>query len=138
MSRSESIGFLLAHAALFTVFVWFGALKVFGLSPATPMVITLYQKTLPFIEPATFVRWFGGFEVVIGLCFIIRKFDRLGLILLIPHMISTIMPLVLLPSMVWTGFFVPTLEGQYIIKNIVIIALAISLFADMKKQISFR
>jgi uncharacterized membrane protein YkgB len=135
MSRSESIGFLLAHAALFIVFVWFGLLKMLALSPATPLVIALSEKTLPFFDPDTFVRYFGAFEVFIGLCFIIPKLNRVGLVLLIPHIATTILPLILLPSLAWTDFLVPTLEGQYIIKNVAIAALAVSIFADMKKQI---
>ena len=45
--------------------------------------------------------------------------------MLIPHAITTFAPLVLLPGLVWKSFFVPNLIGQYIIKNLVIIALAI-------------
>ena len=137
MSRSESLGFILAHVAIFVVFVWFGALKVFGLSPATPLVIALCQMTLPFFDPNTFVAWFGAFEVFIGICFVFPRLNRLGLLLLIPHIFTTVLPLILLPEMVWTAPFVPTLEGQYIVKNLAIVALAISLFADMKKTMNF-
>ncbi len=57
--------------------------------------------------------------------------ERLVIPLLALHMITTFMPLFLLPSITWAGFFVPTLEGQYIIKNLVIIAAAIGIAAQL-------
>jgi len=140
MGREERASFVFSHIALFIVFVWFGALKLFGLSPATPLVTDLLNHmqtlmTLP-IESGLFVMIFGGFEVFIGLCFIVPKLQKLGLILLIPHMITTIMPLFLLGDTAWHGMLSPTLEGQYIIKNVVIIALATSIYVDSKKKFS--
>jgi uncharacterized membrane protein YkgB len=41
-------------------------------------------------------------------------------------------PLILVPTHVWTGFLVPTLEGQYILKNLVIVAVAIGIAAQTK------
>ncbi|TAK57760.1 hypothetical protein EPO17_01175 [Patescibacteria group bacterium] len=134
MKRSEYIAFIFAHFALFVVFVWFGSLKFFDLSPANPLVEALLSKTLPFISFKTFIMFLGAWEVLIGILFIIPKMEKVALILLIPHMITTIMPLFLLPEIAWQGFLVPTLEGQYIIKNIVIIGLAASMFADLKKK----
>lgn len=134
MKKKEYIAFIFAHFALFVVFVWFGALKFFDLSPANPLVDALLQKTLPFITFKTFIMILGGWEVLIGLLFIIPKMEKVALVLLIPHMLVTIMPLFLLPDIAWQGFLTPTLEGQYIIKNIVIIALAASMFADLRKK----
>ena len=134
MQKKEYLAFIFAHFALFVVFVWFGSLKFFDLSPANPLVEALLQQTLPFISFKTFIMILGGWEVLIGILFIIPKMEKVALILLIPHMITTIMPLFLLPEIAWQGFLVPTLEGQYIIKNVVIIALAASMFADLKKK----
>ncbi len=134
MKKKEYIAFIFAHFALFVVFVWFGSLKFFDLSPANPLVESLLKETLPFISFKAFIMFLGAWEVLIGLLFIIPKMEKVALILLIPHMITTIMPLFLLPDIAWQGFLVPTLEGQYIIKNIVIIGLAASMFADLKKR----
>jgi len=131
------IGFLrtiympLGRLAIFTVFFWFGILKVFGFSPANPLVSALLEKTLPFITFGQFIVLFGVYEMVIGIAFLVPKAERLAIPLLIPHMVATILPLILLPSVTWQTFFVPTLEGQYIIKNIVIIALALSLATQL-------
>lgn len=135
MGREERTAFIFAHIALFVVFVWFGALKVIGLSPATPLVLELFGKTLaPFMSFDTFIVLFGAFEVLIGVLFIIPRMEKVALTLLIPHMLTTITPLFLMPDTIWQSFFVPTVEGQYIIKNVVIVALAASIFVDMKKR----
>ena len=140
MGREERASFIFSHIAIFIIFVWFGALKVFGLSPATTLVTELLARMMdiiPFtISPDLFVELFGGFEMLIGICFIIPRLQRLGLILLIPHMVTTILPLFLLVDTAWSGILTPTLEGQYIIKNVVVIALATSIYVDSKKRFS--
>lgn len=140
MGREERASFIFSHIAIFIIFVWFGALKVFGVSPATPLVTELLARMMdiiPFtISPDLFVELFGGFEVIIGICFIIPRLQKTGLILLIPHMLTTILPLFLLVDTAWSGMLTPTLEGQYIIKNIVVIALATSIYIDSKKHFS--
>lgn len=121
-----------ARIAIFIVFFWFGALKVFDLSPANPLVADLLQKTLPFITFDEFIVMFGIYEMIIGLAFLIPKFERFAIIILFPHMIMTALPLFLLGEMAWQKAFVPTLEGQYIIKNLAIIALAFGIGARLK------
>src|SRR5690242_12988600 len=95
MGREERASFIFSHIALFVVFVWFGALKFFDVSPANPLVVDLYNSTLgiclPFLSAHGFIYVLGGLEVVIGLCFLIIPLQRIGLILLVPHMITTIM-----------------------------------------------
>ena len=118
-----------ARVAIFVVYVWFGALKVFGLSPATPLVHHLFDATIHFMPFGTFYIIFACFEILIGVLFLFPKATRFVIPLLFLHMITTILPLILLPSETWNGFLVLTLEGQYIMKNLVIIALAIGVAA---------
>ena len=117
----------ISRVALFVVFFWFGILKVFGFSPAGGLVKDLLAHTIPFMTPDTFVICFGLFEMVIGTLFLIKGLERIVIPLLFIHMATTFMPLILLPSVTWTQPFVPTLEGQYIIKNLVIIATGIGI-----------
>jgi uncharacterized membrane protein YkgB len=137
MQRKEYTAFIFAHIALFIVFVWFGALKIFGLSPAGPLVVDLFNHTLgvvlPFLSADTFMVLFGCFEVLIGILFVLPRMEKAAIALLIPHMITTMLPLFFLTEMTWDGMFTPSLEGQYIIKNVVIIALVATVFADMGK-----
>ncbi len=121
----------LSRIALFIVFFWFGILKVLELSPAGPLVISLLKSTIPFMDPELFLRLFGGYEMLIGVIFLIPKWERAAIALLVPHMIATFGPLLFLPQITWSGFLVPTLEGQYIIKNLVIIAAAIGIASHL-------
>ena len=122
----------IARFGLFLVFFWFGALKVFDLSPAGPLVEQLFNATFPIhMSFATFMVLFGLFECLIGILFLIRGTERVVIPLLFIHMITTIMPLFFLPATTWSGFLVPTLEGQYIIKNILIIAAAIGIASHL-------
>jgi len=120
-----------ARFGLFVVFFWFGILKVVGLSPASDVVQRLFEKTIPFMSFATFILLFGLFECLIGILFLIKGAERFVIPLLLVHMITTFGPLVFLPSETWQAFMVPTLEGQYIIKNLVIIATAIGIAAHL-------
>lgn len=117
----------IARIALFIVFFWFGILKVLGFSPASPLAAALTERTIGF-------QYFEGMflalslvECLIGVLFLFPKAIRIVLPLLIIHMILVCSPLLLLPDLVWSAPFVPTLEGQYIIKNAVIVALAIAI-----------
>ena len=115
----------LARIAIFTVYFWFGVLKLLGVSPAAPLVQALFEKTINFMPFTTFYTFFAIFEVAIGLLFLVRGLERLTILLIGLHLITTILPLIFLPHIAWQAFLVPTLEGQYIIKNILIAAIAV-------------
>lgn len=121
----------MARIALFVVFFWFGILKVVGVSSANPLVNNLLEQILPFISFSTFIVLFGILEILIGILFLIPKMERIVIFLFALHMVTTFMPLVLLPQVTWDAPFIPTLEGQYIIKNIALLALAMSLAARL-------
>ena len=116
-----------ARFAIFTIYFWFGILKTIGLSPAGPMVSAMWAKTVPFIPLPTFMVLFSAYEMLIGILFLIPRMERAAVGLLVLHMFTTAMPLVMLPGVVWQAAMVPTMEGQYIIKNLVILALALSI-----------
>lgn len=124
ISRLRKAEVLLARFAIFIVYFWFGLLKVLGMSSATPLVQALFEKTMAGMSFGSFYIFFSLFEMVIGVLFLIRGLERLAVFLLGLHLVTTILPLVFLPHMTWQAFLVPTLEGQYIIKNILIIASA--------------
>jgi len=76
---------------------WFGLLKLFGVSPATSLVQALFEKTLSFMPFASFYTFFSVFEVIVGILFLIRGLERLAILLLGVHLITTLLPLVVLP-----------------------------------------
>lgn len=120
-----------ARFGLFVIFFWFGALKVVGLSPASGLVQQLFSQTIPWMPFPTFLILFGLFEMIIGLLFMMEGLERVVIPLLLIHMITTIGPLFLLPQETWHSFLVPTLEGQYIIKNLALIACALGIAAHV-------
>lgn len=117
--------------ALFVVFFWFGLLKVLGVSPADPLVSELLLRTMPLVPFTGFRIFFGLYEMAIGGAFLISGFERMAITLLFPHMAATFLPFVFLPDIVWEGVLAPSFAGQYIVKNLVIIALALSLAAHL-------
>ncbi len=127
----KKISVPVARFGLFVIFFWFGILKVFGLSPASELVQQLFAETIPFMSFDAFLISFGIFECLIGILFLIRGLERIVIPFLFFHMITTFLPLFLLTQETWSEFLVPTLEGQYIIKNLVIIATAIGIAAHL-------
>lgn len=115
----------LSRIAFFLVFFWFGILKMMELSPAHGVVHTIYEHTAWFIPWKMFILLFGAYECLIGIIFLFPGKEKWALYLLIPHAITTFGPLAVLPGLTWKSFMVPNLIGQYIIKNLVIISLAI-------------
>ena len=100
------------------VFVWFGALKLSGDSPALQMV----TRTVYWLDPDVFIPVLGWWEIAIGFCLAVPYLTRIGVGLLALQMPGTFLPLVLLPEVCYQGsFWNLTLEGQYIVKNLVII-----------------
>lgn len=112
-------GLTILRLGLGIVFLWFGVLKFFpGLSPAENLV----RNTIYFMNPDFFLQMLAVWESLIGLGLIFGKFMRFTLLLLFLQMPGTILPLIILPDVVWTEFpYGLTLEGQYIIKNLVLI-----------------
>jgi uncharacterized membrane protein YkgB len=121
-----------ARVALFVVFFWFGILKAFNLSPASPLAQALTANTVGLQYFDVLFTGLALVECVIGVLFLIPKATRIVIPLLLVHMTVVCAPLVLIPREVWINFLVPTMEGQYIIKNIAIVAVAIGIAAQTK------
>ena len=118
--------------AIFLVYGWFGILKVLGASPASPLVHALLDRTMPVVPLTFFLAAWGLYEILIGIAFLWKGWERLAIALLVPHILIVCSPLVLLPGRAWQSFLVPSLEGQYIIKNVFIVALLFLLAAQLQ------
>lgn len=116
------------------IFIWFGILKPLHLSPAEGL-LKATVVWLPFGSADNWLIIIGWWEVVIGICFLFEKTTRLAIILLLTQMIGTFMPLVFLPEVTFQAHNVllPTLEGQYIIKNLIIISAALVLGGEINR-----
>jgi uncharacterized membrane protein YkgB len=125
----------LLRIGLGVVFLWFGALKFFpGLSPAEDLALhTIAVLTFGLIPAGVSSVLLATLECVIGLGFLTGKYIRLTLLLMAFQMVGALSPLVLFPGEVFQHvIYAPTLEGQYIIKNVVLIGAGLVIGATMR------
>ena len=124
-------GHLFLRNSMGIIFVWFGLLKVFGQSPANNMV----ARTVYWFNPDIFIPILGWWEVAIGVLFVFQRTIRVAILLLFLQIGGTFLPLIVLPDVCYQHFpFVLTLEGQYIVKNLLIISAAIVLGGSVNKK----
>ncbi|MBI5666985.1 MAG: DoxX family protein [Chloroflexi bacterium] len=129
----HSLAFL--RIGLGIIFVWFGGLKFFpNLSPATDLAVrTIHTLTFGFIPDRVSLILLATLETAIGLGFLTGKSMRLTLALLAFQMAGTLTPLALFPEETFLRFpFAPTLEGQYILKNLVLIGAGLVIGATVR------
>ena len=128
-------GILFLRISLGIIFFWFGVLKFIpGLSPAQDIAtLTIERLTFGFIEPEVSIIILAIWETLIGLGLIFGVFLRATLFLLFTQMLGTMTPLIFFPTETFIIFpFVPTLEGQYIIKNLVLISAGLVVGATVR------
>lgn len=128
-------GIALLRISLGITFLWFGVLKFIpGASPAENLVTrTIEMLSFGIIQPEVSLVLLAAWETAIGLGLIFGMFLRTTLFLLFLQMLGTLTPLVLFPGETFTQApFSPTLEGQYIIKNLVLIASGIVIGATVR------
>jgi len=111
------------RVSLGVVFLTFASFKfVAGASPAEDLAIATVDKlTLGLVSGDAALLMTAVMETVIGLCLLTGRFLRLGLVVLATAMAGIMSPLVLFPDQMWSGNG-PTLLGQYVFKDIVLIA----------------
>ena len=123
----------LNRIALFIIFFWFGLLKVIDQSPAERLIVMLHHTTIVrHIPIGPFLESLGIAECIIGLLWLIPALTRYTLLIFLAQITTTLLPLITLSDQTWTKFFVLSLSGQYILKNIVLIACAFSLYTDCR------
>ena len=128
-------GINILRLGLGLVFLWFGVLKFFpGLSPAQDLATrTIEHLTLGAVGPGVSLPILAAWESLIGLGLLSGRFIRATLLLLAVQMLGAATPLVLFPAETFSQFpFAPTLEGQYIIKNVVLIGAAMVVGATVR------
>ncbi len=132
MSR-HGIGLL--RISVGVIFLWFGALKFFpGLSPAEDLATqTISRMTFDLVPPRIALNFLAAWETTVGLGLIFGVLLRATLLLLWMQMVGTLAPLFLFPDAVFNHIpYAPTLEGQYIIKNLVLISAGIVVGATVR------
>ncbi len=125
-------GMTLLRWSLGLVFLWFGLLKVFGASPVVPMVTETYGF-VPMAMP-TFIVILGLLEVVIGLGLLFKIALRATIALLWIQMAGVFTAVFLAPELFYAAnpFFL-TMDGEFVAKNIVIIAASLAIGGEELK-----
>ncbi len=134
-SLMARFGILILRVSLGINFLWFGVLKFFpGLSPAQDLATdTIEILTFGLLQPETSIWILASWETLIGLGLIAGVYLRATLLLLFVQMLGTLTPLILFPAETFAVLpYAPTLEGQYIIKNVVLISAGLVVGATVR------
>ena len=125
------VGLTLLRISLGVVFVWFGALKVANVTPVGDLV----AGTLPFVDPAWFVPFLGGVEVALGLGLLLGRAITVVSAILVAHLCGTFLVLVMQPELAFQNGnpLLLTTIGEFVIKNVVLIASALVLAARLRE-----
>ncbi len=119
------------------VYFWFGFLKFFGgASPAEALAQdTMFILFFGLIPKATLLLILAIWESVIGLGFLTGKYLKFIIPLMLLQMFGTFTPLVFFPDLSFTQVpFAPSLEGQYIVKNLVLVSGALVVWRESAKE----
>lgn len=123
---NERYAATLLRLALAGVFVWFGALKVAGVSP----VHDLIAATLPWFDADVIVPALGAVEITIGLLLAVGIFPRVTLLVLVGHLGGTFLTFLTASELMWSGTpFELSADGEFVLKNLVLISAALLLIA---------
>lgn len=117
------------------IFLWFGVLKFFpSLSPAEDLAArTIETLTFGIMKENLSLPILALWECLIGVGLLTGKYMRATLILLFAQMSGTILPLFFFPDETFSKFpYAATLEGQYIIKNMVLISAGLVMGATVR------
>lgn len=123
-------GPVLLRISLGIVFVWFGALKVAGVSAVGGLV----AATVPFVDSAWFVPALGVVEILTGVAFATGRFLRVVLPVFAAHMAGTFLVLIVLPDVAFQGGnpLVLTAVGEFVVKNLVLLSAGLVVAAGVK------
>lgn len=121
---------LALRLALGVVFVWFGALKVVGMTPVADLV----ASTVYWVDAAWLVPALGVTEVIIGLGLIVGRWLRPVLALFAVQMAGTFLVLVVQPEVAFANGnpLLLTVEGEFVVKNLVLLAAGMAVGAQVE------
>ena len=130
-NSSAFSSFTILRISVGIVYFWFGGLKFFqGLSPAEQLAMqTIHKITFGLISDHINIITLASWECIIGLLLMIGKWIKPALVLLFLHMICTFTPFIFFPNQTFNvAPYGLSLTGQYIVKNIIIIAAGLVLW----------
>jgi putative oxidoreductase len=122
----------LLRTSLGIVFVWFGALKVFDISPVSALV----ARTVYWVDPDLFVPALGALEMFVGLMLLVGRAMRLTLFLFVAQMLGTFLTFFVLPEVTFRDGnpLLLTVEGEFVVKNLVLISAAMVVGTTIRRR----
>ncbi len=119
------------RVSLAIVFVWFGALKIFGVTPVSDMV----AETIYWVDPDWFVPVLGIVETAIGLGLLFGVFLRSVLGAMMAQLLGTFLVLVVQPDLAFQdgNILLLTTEGEFVIKNFVLLTAGMVVGATVRR-----
>ena len=116
------------------VFIWFGALKVFDVTPVSDLV----GSTVYWVDPEWFVPALGVVEVAVGIGLLMRRALRTVLALFAAQMLGTFLVLIVLPEVSFQdgNLFKLTVEGEFVVKNLVLLSAGLVVGATVRPRLA--
>lgn len=113
------------------VFIWFGALKVFDVTPVADLV----GDTVYWVDPDWFVPVLGVFEIAVGVGLLVRRYLRTVLGLFALQMVGTFLVLVIQPDVAFQDGnpLLLTVEGEFVVKNLVLLSAGMVMGATVRR-----
>lgn len=117
--------------SLAIIYIWFGILKPFDSSPAADLV----ANSVYFLPREGFFIFLGIWETLLGIMFLIPRLTKVTFWIFILHMGGTFTPFLTLTDTVFVKFpFSLSLEGQYIVKNLILIAAGVAILINYLRK----
>jgi putative oxidoreductase len=128
----ERWGITLLRVSLGLVFVWFGALKIFQVSPVADLV----ARTVYWVDPSWFVPVLGAVEVLIGVGLLVGRALRTVLALFWLQMLGTFLVLVIQPDVAFQrgNPLLLTVEGEFVVKNLVLLSAGMVVGSTVRRR----
>lgn len=116
-------GITFLRIALAIVYIWFGLLKVMGVSPVEELIASTY----PLFPEPLFIMVLGLWEIIIGLGLLFNKFLRVVLALLWLQMAGVFFGFLMSPEQYFLNGnpLLLSVNGEFVIKNLVLVAASI-------------
>jgi len=119
INKLDTYKFLIISFSI--IYIVFGVLKVSTESP----IRNLVEASLSFMSNDSLFRLFGIIEIILGIGLLFKKFRGYFALAILLHLFGTISTVFLAPQILFTSQLTPTLEGEFVAKNIIIIAVVL-------------
>lgn len=117
----------LLRGSLALVYVWFGALKLAGVTPVADLV----AASVPWLDRSWFVPALGLVEILLGAALLVGRFLTIISLILVGHLAGTFLVLVMQPELAFQhgNLLLLTTVGEFVVKNLVLASAAVAVAA---------